>query len=363
MNYTIQQFRRRRIFVPIEPAIRSAHLNISGFYAITIELESSSGHCGQTYILMPTEQFVAPVEAMLDSLWPLLKGQACEHISQHWQRLFDAVNWVGHEGVSLFAISAFDTALWDLHGKQQQQSVHALLGPVRSEIKAYASGGLWLSLSIEQLQKEAQEFVAKGFRAMKMRIGSADMADDVARVEAVRETIGPEIELMVDANQSLNADKAIALGNRLKPYQLTWFEDPVMAYAVEQTAEIRRQINIPVITGENDYTRYGLQRIIDAGAADLIMPDINRVGGISEFYEFGQRAAAQQIQITPHMYTEQSLQLCGALENCFIAEHMHWFSLLFNEPMIMTDGYLQIPDRPGLGFTLNQDNLREFECT
>ncbi len=266
----------------------------------------------------------------------------------------------GAKGITLFGIAAIDMALWDLVGKAHDMSVCKLLGQSRDRVRAYHSGGLWVSLTPDELQAQARDYLDQGYRAMKMRLGKPSVAEDIERVAAVREVIGPDIDLMADANQGFTVNHAIRMGRALEAYNLVWYEEPVQAHDLAGSARVAAEIDTPIASGETEYARYGFRDMIERGSADVLMPDLERVGGITEFVKVAHMADAFDIPVSPHVYTEQSLQLCGALSNIEYSEMMPWFGNLYNERTELVDGDLLIPDRPGLGFTFNGDAIARY---
>ena len=226
---------------------------------------------------------------------------------------------------------------------------------------AYHSGGLWLSSSDKELVAEAERFAAAGFKAMKMRLGSPDPATDLARVAAVRKAIGPKIKLMADANQGLNESQAIRLGRGLEEFDLTWFEEPLPAWDLDGLARVAAALDTPIASGETEYTRYGFRRMLELRSADILMPDMQRVGGVSEFMRVGHMAESHDIPVSSHLFPETSLQVLGALSNTIYLEYMPWFSKLYNETIEFAEGHAIVPERPGCGFTFNQDYVSHLE--
>jgi L-alanine-DL-glutamate epimerase-like enolase superfamily enzyme len=345
--------RTAAIALPLaEPLATSIH-RIEKIGCLLVWLDGADGTSGEALLFALGTRRLAVFDAMVRSLAPLVVGRSATDRGAVWADMWADINFVGHKGVSLFAIAAIDTALWDLAGKRAGLSVGAMLGRIRRRVAAYASGGLWLSRSVDELQREAAGFVAQGFRAVKMRLGSARIADDVARALAIREAIGPDIQLMADANQGLTVDHAIALGRALAPANLAWFEEPVQAYDLDGSARVAAAVPMPVASGETEYSRYGFRDMIERRSAGVLMPDLQRVGGVTEFMRVAHIAAAWDLPVSPHVFTEYSLQLCAAIPHCPVTEHMPWFEPLYNERMEMADGDLLIPDRPGLGFTFD----------
>ena len=222
------------------------------------------------------------------------------------------------------------------------------------------SGGLWLSQSIDELLAEAAEFIDSGFRAMKIRLGNARIEADVERVRALREAVGPDIDLYADANQSLSVKHAIRLGRALEEFDLVWFEEPVLYHDLDGCAEVRAALDTPIAAGETEYTRYGMRDILAAGAVDVLMPDLQRIGGLSEMRRVAAIAAAHEVPISSHLFTEHSLCIAGSEAGCISVEHMPWNACLFNEAMEIVDGQIPIPSRPGVGFTFDKDAIKRF---
>jgi L-alanine-DL-glutamate epimerase-like enolase superfamily enzyme len=196
---------------------------------------------------------------------------------------------------------------------------------------------------------------------MKMRLGSPEPTTDVARVRAVRTAIGPKIKLMADANQGLTESQAIRLGRALEEFDLTWFEEPLPAWDLDGLARVAAVLDTPIASGETEYTRYGFRRMLELRSADVLMPDLQRVGGVSEFMRVGHMAESYDIPVSSHLFPETSLQVLGALANAIYLEYMPWFSKLYNETIKFVEGQAIIPERPGWGFTFNQDYVSHLE--
>ena len=356
----ITGIRTKAIEIPFPQPIGTSIHRITGVSALLVWVDTDEGVTGESYLWTIGAHKVAVLDAMVNSLCNVVVGRDPRDTEALYADLWREINFLGHKGVTVFGIASVDGACWDIKGKAADMSVGAMLGRCRKRVRAYASGGLWASMSIEGLQAQARDLVEQGFTAMKMRIGLPDIARDLERVAAVRDAIGHQIDLMVDANQGLTVNHAIRLGRGLEPYNLVWFEEPVQAYDLAGSARVAAALDTPIASGETEYTRYGFQDMLERGSADILMPDLERVGGVSEWMKVAHMAAAQDVPVSPHIFTEHSLQLCAAAANVNYSEHMPWCTELFQERMEMEAGNILIPDRPGMGFNFDPDAVERF---
>lgn len=347
----------RPVTVTLTQPIGSALGQIRSFGCILVFVHCDSGVIGENLIFTLNNRRTRVLQAMVEELGDLIIGRDAGHIANFWSRAWKDINFLGHKGVPVVGISALDGALWDALGKSTNTPLYRILGGAMDRVPVYYSGGLWLSSSTRELVEEAQRYAAAGFKAMKMRLGSSDPATDLARVAAVREAIGPSIKLMADANQGLNESQAIQLGRALEKFNLTWFEEPLPAWDLDGLARVAAELDTPIASGETEYTRYGFRRMLELRSADVLMPDLQRVGGVSEFMRVGHMAESHDVPVSSHLFPETSLQVLGALSNTIYLEYMPWFSKLYNEEIEFDDGYAIVPERSGFGFTFNQDYI------
>lgn len=347
--------------LPIDQPIGSALGRIENFGCILVTVETDDGITGENLIFTLNDRRTVVLNQMTLELGDLIIGRDAGLIADFWSRAWKDINFLGHKGVPVVGISAIDGALWDLLGKAKNLPLYRLLGGAKSRVPAYHSGGLWLSYSTDELVRQAESFVAQGFKAVKMRLGLPDPRDDISRVKAVRETIGPHIKLMADANQGKTEAEAIRLGRMLEQFDLTWFEEPLPAWDVEGLARVAAALDTPIASGETDYTRYGFRRMLELRSADILMPDLQRVGGVSEFMRVGHMAESYDVPVSSHLFPETSLQVLGGLSNSIYLEYMPWFSSLYNETIAFEDGAAIVPERPGWGFTINWDLVRRLK--
>lgn len=302
-------------------------------------------------------------------LAPMLMGHDPLAIERLWDRMYRAMVH-GRKGVVMMAMSTIDCALWDLKGRWFDVPVYTLLGgPTRERIPAYASA-LGYSLDPELVRERAQAFAADGYTATKwfFREGPTDGVAGIARnlrlVQTLRESLGPDIDIMLDCWMSWDVPYTIQMARRLEEYQPRWLEEPVLPDKIAQYAEIRRNVNIPISGGEHEYTRWGLKALMDAGACDVLQPDIYWAGGISELMKICALASAYDLPVIPHGHSvPATVQLIAAwpVTTCPLLEYLvkwneiHQFFL--QTPIKPIDGHVILPTGAGIGMDLNQDKI------
>ncbi len=353
----IIDLRTTAVQLPLAEPLGNATATITTISCLVIDLVTDEGLVGENLIFTIRPEQLPLLDAMVHVLRDAIVGRDPDDSEAFFQDAWRRINFIGFSGVSIMGISAIDGAMWDLRGKRVGLSISRLLGRARNEIPAYASGGLWLNQDIASLTQQAEDFVDQGFKAMKLRL-AGNIEIDIPRVAAVRKAIGGKVGLMVDANQALSPTEAIRLGHALEPYGIAWFEEPVPAHALDQSAMVASALSIPVASGENEYTRYGFRRMIEAKAASILMPDLQRVGGVSEFSRVGALAASFDLPISSHLFPEMSLQLLGHVPTAHSLEHLDWFAPLYEEQITLKDGVAEIPDAAGWGFTIDRNSIK-----
>lgn len=357
----ITALRTQIVHLPLAKPILSAIFEIRSADCVLTWLDTDQGLTGEGLAFAINNQRLPVIHEMVRSLEPLLLGLDPTMAGAFHQRAWKELNFFGHSGVSIIGLAAVDNALWDLRGKAAGLNVSRLLGAVATSVPIYASGGLWLSSSIDELQQEADAFRASGFRAMKARIGNRDHAGDVARIRALREAVGPDIKLMVDANQQMTPPQALRMGRALEEFNLTWFEEPLPYWNHEGEAALAAALDTPIASGETVHTSRGMHEMLKLRAVDVLMPDLQRMGGPTEFLKAARLAEAHDIPVASHLFSEMSLSLLAALPNALFLEHMPWFASLYREQIELdADGNAIVPDRPGWGFAFDPQAVRRF---
>ena len=233
--------------------------------------------------------------------WPAhAVGLSVFDVEHLWERMYQP-KLIGRRGLTTRAMAAIDIAMWDAAGKSVGVPLYRLLGGFRNRVPAYLAGGYYLEgKRLDDLAEEMRDKVALGARYIKMKIGGAPMREDVERVRVVREAVGDDIEIMVDANNAYSALEAIKIARLLEPYHPYWFEEPIHAEDYGGLAQVRASTSIPIATGENEYTRYGFRDLIACGGVDILQPDANVLGGVTEWRHIASLASAYRLPLAPH---------------------------------------------------------------
>ena len=284
---------------------------------------------------------------------PTLIGEDPSDIARLWDKLCWAGASVGRSGMATQAIGAFDVALWDLKARRAGLSLAKLLGAHRESVRCYNTSGGFLHTPLEQLLVNAAASRERGIGGIKLKVGQPDGALDVKRVEAVRRHLGDAVPLMVDANQQWDRPTAQRMCRIFEPLNLVWIEEPLDAYDHEGHAALAAQFDTPIATGEMLTSAAEHWDLIRHRAADYLMPDAPRVGGITPFLKVAALAEHAGLMLAPHFAMELHVHLAAAYPREPWVEHFEWLEPLFNERIEIADGRMRVPTRPGLGLTLS----------
>ena len=347
--------------LPLVPTLRTAIHEVPAVHCVLLTLGTDDGVRGEGLAMCFGAERAKALDQLVQSLRPEVLGRDPLLVEAIWQDLFRSLNFLGQAGMTVIAMTPIDLACWDIIGKAAGQPLYKLFGGYRERVPVYNSSGLWLSTTPLEVAAEAADMVEAGFRAVKLRLGSKTVGADVARVEAVRDAIGPEIGLMVDANQGLTVPHAIRLGRELERFDLVWFEEPVATWDYEGHAEIAAALDTPIASGETEYLRLGLRHMIDHRSADLLMPDLQRMGGYSEFLRVIGQIDAAGLPFSPHLFTEHSAHLVASSANAPYVEWMPWFGALYGGTLQPgDDGMIAVPSAPGVGVTFDWDAIESY---
>ena len=353
-----------RYTIPLAHVLSDAKRGvIRDFGLITVQAvtRDSLGGLGYTYTVSPAG--AAAIESLIvNDLAPILKGKDPRCTEAAWEAMWNATHYVGRGGPASFAISAVDTALWDLKAKALSEPLWRLLGGHSPTVRAYA-GGIDLNLPPDQLVKQTRSNLTRGFRAIKMKVGRERLREDLDRVEAVRETIGPNLPLMVDANMKWSVAEAIRAARALAQYDIFWLEEPTAPSDVAGHARIQREGLLPVAAGENLHTLAEFAAMISAGGVAFPEPDLTNCGGVTGWMKVAHLAEAHNLPVTSHGVHDLHVSLLAAVPNASFLE-VHGFGLeeFLAVPLRVTSGYATASERPGHGVEFNWDSLKRYKC-
>jgi L-alanine-DL-glutamate epimerase-like enolase superfamily enzyme len=323
----------------------------------------------------PTRVRPGKKELIEYSIRPKLLGEDPMRLERLWQKMYMGGDRKPiAKGSYIMAMSDVDNALWDLTGKILRQPVYKLLGGYSDRVRVYAAGGYYAEgKTIEDLVKEMESNVGEGFDAVKMKVGGwrfgISMETDVARVRAVREALGNEVDLMVDANNAWSAYQAKRFAKLTEPYNPYWFEEPVNPDDLDGSIELRASTSTPIASGENEFTRYGFRDLITRRAVDIVQADPNYAGGLTEVLKIAAMADAHHIHFAPHGGHIIGGHAVAAFPNGLIVEcysskaspYRDPPPSIYEDPLEMRDGYIEIPDKPGFGMKVKDKIADKYE--
>jgi L-alanine-DL-glutamate epimerase-like enolase superfamily enzyme len=302
------------------------------------------------------------LRAAVDALASLVVGDDPTQIEAITAKCRRAAGSSGPGGIFTLALSALDIACWDLRGKAEGKPVCALLGGLRPRVPTYASGALMRPHPIDYLAKAGPRLRDMGFRQMKMQCGSEPTAAaSVERVRVMREAVGPDVDLMCDINQLWSVNQAIDVGRRLEPYHLFWLEDPTAHDDFAGLARIADALTAPIAAGEYHYGIVPFRHLLEARAIDIVMIDLLRAGGITQWMKIAGMAEAFNLPVVSHLIPEIHVHLVAAIPNGLTVEYMPWTLALFEETPTLAAGHLVVPAKPGLGLAFDQPVLKRYQ--
>jgi L-alanine-DL-glutamate epimerase-like enolase superfamily enzyme len=266
------------------------------------------------------------------------------------------MEYFGQNGIHRWASASINIAMWDAWAKTVGQPVWKLLGTYHTRVPLYGSGG-WLSYSIEELLDEVTGYAKRGFRAVKIKVGSPDLEQDIERLTKVREAVGPAVNIMMDANQGMDVAGALGLASAVKPLRITWFEEPLPHTDFAGYRQLRQHAGISLAMGEREFDTVALRELIQRDALDLWQPDILRLGSVEAWRDSAALAAAYHIPVLPHYYKEYDVPLLMTVPNAFGSESFDWIDDLITHPIRMKDGFAYPNEGNGWGFSFKENYL------
>jgi L-alanine-DL-glutamate epimerase-like enolase superfamily enzyme len=319
-----------------------------------------NGVIGESYLLSFQYSPGAIRGAMMDIL-PSVKGYHAYETGKVKKLINEQSEYFGNQGINRWVEAAVNVAMWDAWAKTLEQPVWKLLGTYRDKCPIYGSGG-WISYSIDELINEVTNYAQRGFKAVKIKVGSPDWKTDVERLRQVRKAVGNNIDIMMDANQGMDLPGAIQLANAARDLNIYWFEEPLHHQDYDGYQVLKNQTGISLAMGEREYDTLPLVQLIQRKGIDIWQPDLLRIGGVEAWRESAALANSYHIPVLPHYYKDYDVPLVCTIPNGAGVESFDWIDMLIDNPMQVKDGYARPHDLPGWGFNFIDEMLEEIRC-
>jgi mandelate racemase len=355
----VRAIRATPVEVPLNYVLGTSMGAVRRAPLLLVDLETEEGVTGRAYLFCYVAAAAAGIAGILGEVERLTKGEAVAPAAL-WDKLARRFTLIGVQGIVRMAMAGFDTACWDALAVAAGLPLARFLGAEPRPIPAYNSCGLGLMDDLGALAAEAEALLQGGFGAVKLRLGYPTLAADIAAVRAVRKRIGGAVKLMVDYNQALSVEDALARGQALDNEDIFWFEEPIRHDDYAGAARLAHALKVPVQIGENFSLPAAMSVALDAGAADYVMPDLERIGGVTGWREAAAIAEARKVPMSSHLFPEVSAHLLAATPTCHFLEYVDWANVLVQEPLVIADGKALVPERPGNGLVWDEQAVKRL---
>jgi len=335
--------------IPVQSVRHDAVQDFVKQETILVRVTTEAGLVGVGYSYTIGTGGSAVLSLLRDYLLPQMVGLDSARPEHIWQSLFKSTRSTTTGAITCLALAAIDTAVWDAKCQAIGLPLWMAGGGAQSKVPVYDTEGGWLNLETDELVRHALDSKDRGMRGVKIKIGKAKAYEDAERLTAVRDAVGPDIDIMVDANQCFTAAEAIQRAALFEPLDLFWFEEPLPADDITGHQRLAASTTIPIAVGESLYSLGQFREYLHAGAAAIVQADVSRVGGITPWFKIAHLAEASNVKMAPHFLMELHLSLLGAIENVLYLEHIPQLASVTLSEIEIIDGFAHVPQTPGLG--------------
>jgi len=358
---TIRNIHAIGVKVPMTYVLGTSAQAVREAPLLLVDVETEEGVTGHAYQFCYLPAAAPAIAILLDEVLRTVKGDRVDPAAL-WTKLNKRFTLIGVEGIVRMAMAMFDVACWDAMARAAATPLATLLGGAPAPVRAYNSCGLGL-MEAGALADEAQKLLNGGFRALKLRLGYPTLEADVAAVRAVRARIPDDVAVLVDYNQALSVQEAIRRGRALDAEGIEWIEEPIRHDDFAGCAEIARAVATPVQIGENFSLVHDMERALIAEACDLVMPDLERIGGVSGWLQARDLACDRGMSMSSHLYPEVSAHLVAVTPTAHWLEYVDWANAILTEPLRIEDGYAIVSKRPGNGLSWDPAAVRRYRMS
>jgi mandelate racemase len=339
-------------------ALGTSRATITKAPLLLIDLDTEEGVTGRAYLFCYLPAAAAAVARLLEAVLDATKGERVAPLDL-WAALSRRFALIGVQGIVRMAMAGFDVACWDALAIAAGLPLARLLGAQPGRIPAYNSCGLGL-MAPEKVADEAEKLVAGGFSAVKLRLGYATLQEDLAALRAVRRRLSERVHIMVDYNQALTVAEALQRGRALDQEGVYWLEEPIRHDDYAGAAQLKREFATPIQIGENFSESSSMATALAAGASDYVMPDLERIGGVTGWQRAAALAAVHRIEMSSHLFPEVSAHLLAATPTRHWLEWVDWANAIVEEPLRIDAGFAVVPERPGNGLAWNAAAVAKY---
>ncbi len=326
---------------------------------LLIDVDTEEGVTGRSYLWCYFAAAIPAIAKLMEEVERVAKGAPLAPLDL-WGRLAERFALMGVQGMVRMAMAGFDIAAWDALAIATGLPLARLMGSESKPIPAYNSCGLGLMKSPDDVADEAEKLLTGGFRAVKLRLGYPTLREDIAALHAVKKRVGEDVDVMVDYNQALDVAEALERGYVLDAEGVYWLEEPIRHDDYPGYATLVHALKTPIQIGENFSEVYAMATALAAGAARYVMPDLERIGGVTGWQRAATLAAVHRMRMSSHLYPEVSARLLAATPTCHFLEYVDWANPILEQPLKIADGFAKLTDQPGNGLSWNAKAVERY---